>query len=115
MSTAAARDLSLAASISSSPGSRGIWAAIWQGSVYGPFFFDDTVNKDRYLKMLQEEFWPEVEAKDRTGSILFMQDGAAPHWGIPVMRICRSDGWVVVHPICLGPLVHPISPLSIFL
>lgn len=61
-----------------------VWAAIWQGGVYGPFFFDDTVNKERYLAMLQEEFWPVVEEEGRTGSILFMQDGAPPHWGIPV-------------------------------
>ena len=40
------------------------WAAIWQGGVYGPFFFDGTVNKERYLQMLQKEFWPVVVAEE---------------------------------------------------
>ena len=29
--------------------------------------------------MLQEEFWPVVEAEGRANEILFMQDGAPPH------------------------------------
>jgi len=61
-----------------------VWAAVWQNGVYGPFFFDTTVNKDRYLQMLQEEFWPVVEAEGRAQDIIFMQDGAPPHWGVPV-------------------------------
>ena len=60
------------------------WAAIWQGGVYGPFFFDGTVNKERYLQMLQKEFWPVVVAEGRANEILFMQDGAPPHWGTTV-------------------------------
>ena len=26
-----------------------VWAAIWQGGIIGPFFFDETVNSQRYL------------------------------------------------------------------
>lgn len=61
-----------------------VWAAISQSGIYGPFFFDTSVNKDRYLKMLQEEFWPAVQSDRRGRSIIFMQDGAPPHWGLPV-------------------------------
>lgn len=61
-----------------------VWAAIWHSGLYGPFFFDETVNKDRYLQMLKSEFWPMVQADGRSNSIIFMQDGAPPHWGLPV-------------------------------
>ena len=61
-----------------------VWAAIWRSGIYGPFFFDETVNKDRYLQMLKDEFWPMVRADGRANRIIFMLDGAPPHWGLPV-------------------------------
>ena len=33
-----------------------VWAAIWQGGVFGPFFFDECINSERYLALLQNEF-----------------------------------------------------------
>ncbi len=46
-----------------------------------PFIFDDTVNSDHYLAMLQEQFLPEVQARGLEDDLIFMQDGAPPHWG----------------------------------
>ena len=34
--------------------------------------------------MLQKEFWPAVEAEKRMDKIIFMHDGAPPHWGTEV-------------------------------
>ena len=57
-----------------------VWAAICADRLIGPFFFDQTVNGERYLSMLQEQFWPEVERIGLNEKMIFMQDGAPPHW-----------------------------------
>ena len=55
---------------------------MWQSGIYGTIFFDDNVTKERYLQMFQEKIWPLMQADGRADSILFMHDGAPPHWGI---------------------------------
>jgi hypothetical protein len=57
-----------------------VWAAIWEGGTIGPFFFNETVNGERYLEMLQIEFLPELETQMMIENCIFMQDGAPPHW-----------------------------------
>ena len=61
-----------------------VWAAIWQGGVCGPFFFDECINSERYLALLQNVFWPKILENKMENSIIFMQDGAPPHWGLQV-------------------------------
>lgn len=61
-----------------------VWAAICESGIYGPFFFDENVSSESYLQMLKESFWPSVEEKGLTNTILFMQDGAPPHFGLSV-------------------------------
>ena len=61
-----------------------VWAALSKNCTYGPFFFDQNVTSDMYLQMLHEKFWPQVEEKGLQESIVFMQDGAPPHWGLNV-------------------------------
>lgn len=74
------------------------WCAMTAGGIIGPFFFQKsdgttvTVNKDRYLGML-EKLWtklvedPEID----TENIWFQQDGAPPH----VSRVALS--WLEDH------------------
>lgn len=57
-----------------------VWAAIWHGGVIGPFFFDDNVNGENYLALLQTDFWPAFSMLPHSNRIVFMQDGAPPHW-----------------------------------
>ena len=61
------------------------WAAIGKNNMYGPFFFDESVNSDRYLAMLRDQFWPALQQNDKE-HLLFMHDGAPPHWGSEVRR-----------------------------
>lgn len=60
------------------------WAAIWEGGIIGPFFFDVNIGSAEYLQMLTEKFWPEVQRRRLKKRLLFMQDGAPPHWGLQV-------------------------------
>jgi hypothetical protein len=56
-----------------------VWAGVSVDRIYGPFFFSDTVNGERYLAMLQNWFKPQLSRAQKS-SIRFMQDGAPPHW-----------------------------------
>uniref|UniRef100_A0AC35U8F2 Transposable element Tc3 transposase n=1 Tax=Rhabditophanes sp. KR3021 TaxID=114890 RepID=A0AC35U8F2_9BILA len=61
-----------------------VWAGIYEGGLIGPFFFDTTANKDRYLEMLKDKFYPEVLRRRLENEMIFMQDRAPPHWTLSV-------------------------------
>lgn len=63
-----------------------VWAVICTEALIGPFFFDQTVNGERYLSMLQQQFWPEVKRLGLKNTMIFMQDGAPPHWSREVRK-----------------------------
>jgi len=57
-----------------------VWAAMAYPAIIGPFFFEENVNGDSYLEMLQQNFMPELNLLRNSSDIIFMQDGAPPHW-----------------------------------
>lgn len=56
-----------------------VWCGISAKRVFGPYFFDSTVNKDSYLDMLQNKFLPELRKVRDYKKYYFQQDGATPH------------------------------------
>jgi hypothetical protein len=57
-----------------------VWVAISSNSLIGPIFFNETVDSQRYLHMLQNDFVPQLMATQLLiGTQWFMQDGATPH------------------------------------
>ena len=56
-----------------------VWCAISATHVYGPYFFDDTVNQHNYLHMLKTFFIPRVSKTRDYRNCYFQQDGASPH------------------------------------
>lgn len=56
-----------------------VWCAVSANRVYGPFFFDSTVNNENYLDMLKNYFWPKVYRTKNAKSLYFQQDGAPAH------------------------------------
>lgn len=71
-----------------------VWAAISKQGIIGPFFFHDgddeddfnptTVNYERYLAILQGFFWDQWTSQPNWRDNFFMQDGAPPHFAVPV-------------------------------
>jgi transposase len=61
-----------------------VWAAIGREGVYGPFFFVNNVTGANYLDMLQHRFLPEIQQLPNFAQLIFMQDGAPPHWSTAV-------------------------------
>jgi hypothetical protein len=58
-----------------------VWYAMSENRLIGPFLYDDdTINGQKYLRMHQDFFIPEVRRLRKVNSILFHQDGASPHF-----------------------------------
>ena len=47
---------------------------------WGPFILHDNVNAERYLTMLREETRPVISTWENIEDLIFMQDGAPPHF-----------------------------------
>lgn len=74
-----------------------VWGGVWKGGVVGPFFFDENVNGDNYLAMLQEFLVPFLRQKRIVSKIRFQQDGAPPHWSRKVRQFLDRafpHGWI---------------------
>ena len=65
----------------------------------GPFILRDTVIVERYLTMLREEVCPVISTWENIEDVIFMQDGAPPHFTIVVgdwlMPTSLGDGLVM--------------------
>jgi hypothetical protein len=55
------------------------WVAISASSVYGPYYFEGTINGDKYLHMLMNFFWKHHCQMKNFHNYYFMQDGAPAH------------------------------------
>ena len=55
-----------------------VWSAIPANRVFGPYYFEDTVNQHNYLEMLKKIFWPRVLRTGEYVKYYFQQDGARP-------------------------------------
>ena len=57
-----------------------VWAAMRYPAVVGPFLFEENVSGVLYFEILQQNFMPELNLLENSSDIIFMQDGAPPHW-----------------------------------
>lgn len=56
-----------------------VWCAISAKRIFGPYYFENSVNQHNYLEMLQSFFWPKVLRTADYKKYFFQQDGATPH------------------------------------
>ena len=61
-----------------------VWAGIWSKGIIGPYFFEENVNGDNYLTMLNDYFYPSYCDLPDDKPIFFMHDGAPPHYSLKV-------------------------------
>ena len=97
-----------------------VWCGISALGIIGPFFFNETVNGESYLKLLQEFVRPQI--KEMFGDdhdIYFQQDGAPPHYHLDVRAYLDAvfpDTWIGRR----GPTEYPsrspdLTPMDFFL
>lgn len=69
-----------------------------QIALLGPMYMlHDTMNSVRYLDMQQTFVWPEVLAWNNSNEVIFMQDGATPHYALIVREWFQEnfpDKWI---------------------
>lgn len=56
-----------------------VWCAISANRVFGPYYFEKTVNHVNYLEMLENFFWPKMLRTLNYKEYYFVQDNAPPH------------------------------------
>jgi hypothetical protein len=80
---------------------------------------DGNVTGDRYLRMLEEELWPEIADRDDIDKIFFQQDGAPAHYARQVRDWLNNafDGrWIGRRgPIEWPPRSPDMTPLDFWL
>lgn len=63
-----------------------VFCAMSRSKIYGPYFFKgENVKADEYLRMLKYWLLPQLE-----NDIIFMQDGAPPHWACEVRALLNE-------------------------
>ena len=66
-----------------------VWCAMSSERIYGPYYFEGTVNQDSYIRMLRYYFWPKVLREDYK-KYYFQQDDAISHTAKKVQNYLRS-------------------------
>ena len=61
-----------------------VWVGLCSSGLIGPFFFDNTVTAESYLKVLNETLWPIVSKRDDCADLYLQQDGAPAHYVVSV-------------------------------
>lgn len=56
-----------------------VWRGISSRCVYGPYFFDDTINSETYQNLIENEFIKDLRKQENLDEIWFQQDNAPPH------------------------------------
>jgi len=93
-----------------------VWCAISRDCIYGPYFFDETVNQHNYLDMLKNFFWKgHVTARDFK-KYYFLQDNATPHTATMVQDYLKSKfGHRFIDKSKWPPRSPDLNPCDFFL
>lgn len=96
-----------------------VWCGISARGIIGPFFFNGTVNGDRYLTLLEESIGPHIEEMFGDDEIYFQQDGAPPHYHCDVrahLNATHPDTWIGRRGAIEYPARSPdLTPMDFFL
>ena len=57
-----------------------VWSPMTAIRVIGPYLLRDTMNAERYLQLLEDYVWPNVSGWESIDELVFMHDGAPPHF-----------------------------------
>ena len=61
-----------------------VWCGMTATRVIGPYLLRDTMNAERCLQMLEDYVWPIVSGWENIDELVFMHDGAPPHFALSV-------------------------------
>ena len=67
-----------------------VWCSISANRIFRPYIFEESVNKDNYLQMLQIFFWPKQLHTAAYQKCYFQQDDVTPHTANIVQEYFRA-------------------------
>ncbi|CAF3423115.1 unnamed protein product, partial [Rotaria sp. Silwood2] len=67
-----------------------VWGGIWSNGVVGPYFFEDNITSQNYVRMLKDTIVPYLQAHPAFQTMIWQQGGAPPHYG-QVVRYLLDD------------------------
>lgn len=73
------------------------WAGIIDGTIIGPYYFDENVSSRTYLEMLENFVIPELEMREfDLNQICYMHDGAPAHYTLEVRQFLTNhfQSWI---------------------
>lgn len=93
-----------------------VWCAISADRVFGPFYFESTVNQTNYLEMLKTFFWPKVLRTPNYKKYYFQQDGATPHTATAVQTwLGQQFGSKFINKDLWPPRSPDLNPCDFYL
>jgi hypothetical protein len=66
-----------------------VWCGLCGDGVLGPYFFDQTVNSERYYDFLANQYIPDTYSENWVDKYYFQQDGAPPQTTNDVLDLLR--------------------------
>ena len=93
-----------------------VWCAISAERVFGPYYFEESVNQHNYLEMLKNYFWPKVLRTADYKKYHFQQDGATPHTATAVQTwLSERFGDKFIDKNLWPPRSPDLNPCDFFL
>jgi hypothetical protein len=96
-----------------------VWAGIHSRGIIGPYFFEQSVNGQSYLSMLQDYAVPQLMELENAHEFFWQQDGAPPHWSLVVREYLRDvfgEKWIGRGgPIVWPPRSPDLTPCDFYL
>ncbi|CAF3023534.1 unnamed protein product [Rotaria sp. Silwood2] len=96
-----------------------VWCGFTSTKFIGPYVLHDTMNGERYLKMLKNLVWPVISQWSNIDELIFMHDGAPPHYARTVRNWLDNNfplKWIDRRgPTSWPPRSPDLTPCDFFL
>ncbi len=67
-----------------------VWTVVAEFGIIGPYFFEGTVNMERYVELIENFLVPELKRKRKYSSAWFQQDGATCYTSTVTLNILKN-------------------------
>ena len=96
-----------------------VWFTTSNKQIIGPYFFaDETVNRQNYLQILKNYFYPIIQRQRLNNKMIFQQDDTPPHFSNEVRAWLNekfNGRWIGRSgPISWTPRSPDLTPLDFF-
>jgi len=68
-----------------------VWCGVTEWGIVGPYFFEQIINTERYMAMLQTFVIPELKRRRKLSRTFFQQDGATCHTSKTTLDFLRKS------------------------